>query len=184
MKRLWCAIATGALAWGCGWPALAQQDASSGGAQLQRMLVDYHLAQIMRIAFERAQAQMSSATAQNQVFQQVLRQLDRMTDSQFARLAAPSVRDCISEDNARTVADFLETDSGRALVAWMIQGLQQPGQAVPKPSIDRKLAQAFAAQGGAAAMSQFGTCVQTPERQQQLGLALVHYATQPASTSN
>lgn len=184
MKRLWFAIATAALAWGFGCPALAQQGASSGNAQLQRMLVDYHLAQIMQIAFERTQTQMSSATTQNPVFQRVLRQLNQTTDQQFARLAAPAVRTCISEDNARIVADFLETDSGRALVAWMIQGLRRPGQVVPKPSIDRKLAQAFAAQGGAAALNQFGTCVQSPERQQQLSLALVHYATQPTGTSN
>lgn len=177
-------MATVALAWGCGSPALAQQDASSGSTQLQRMLVDYHLSQIMRIAFEHEQAQMSSATAQNPVFQQVLRQLDHITDPQFAQLASPAVRGCISEDNARTVADFLETDSGRALVAWMIQRLRQPGQDVPTPSIDHKLAQAFAARGGAAALTQFGTCVQSPERQQQLGLALVHYATQPAGASH
>lgn len=184
MKKVWCAAAAAVLAWGCAWPALAQQAAPSGDAQLRRMLVDFHLAQLMRMGFERAQAQMGSATTSNPIFQQVLQQLNQMPGPQFAQLAAPSVRGCISEDNARIVADFLETDSGRALVAWMIQGLQQPGQAIPKPPIDQKLAQAFAAQGGAVALSQFSACVQSPERQQQLGLALVHYATRPAGTSN
>lgn len=184
MKKVWCAAAAAVLAWGCAWPALAQQAARSGDAQLQRMLVDYHLAQLMRIGFARTQAQMGGAATQNLVFRQMLQQLNQMPDAQFAQLMAPSVRDCISEDDARIVADFLETDSGRAVVAWMIQGLQQPGQIIPRPAIDNKVAQAFAARGGSAALNQFAACVQSPQRQQQMGLALVHYVTRPAGASN
>ncbi|MBD8881499.1 hypothetical protein IHE49_13510 [Rhodanobacter sp. 7MK24] len=164
--------------------AVAQEGASSGNRQLQRLLIDYHIAQIMQLGVQRGIAQLPPSSAQNAVLLQMSRQLGMTSDATFAEIVTPSLRDCISEDRARVVADFLETGSGQALIAWVIQSFQHPGQAIPRPDLDRNLAQSFEASGGSAALKQFSVCVNDPARQQQMAVALVHYATRQPGDAN
>lgn len=163
-------------------PALAQQQASSGNAQLERMLVDYHLSQLMRLGMERAQAQ-QDPQAKNPAIQQVVQQLEHTPDRQFARVVAPTVRDCITEDQARMVSDFLETPTGQAIMGWMVQSLEQPGQTIAKPAVDQQAVLAFQSQGGTAVLNQFSTCVQNPTKQLQMGAALVNFAANTPGTN-
>lgn len=184
MKQWRCAVVMAMLMFGCAVNAVAQEAVASSNAQLQRLLISYHAAQFVRLGVQQGMAQLTPSSAQNAVLQQVSRRLDAISDGAFAEIVAPSLRDCISEDRARVVADFLETDSGQALVAWITQRIQHPGQAISPPSVDQHLVQSFAASGGSESLKQFSECLNNPAHQQQMTMVVLHYASSQPGGAN
>jgi hypothetical protein len=184
MKQWRCAVVMAMLMCGCAVNAVAQEASASGDVQLQRLLIDYHAAQFVRLGIQQGMAQLKPSPAQSAALQRMSQRFATTSDSAFAETIAPAVRDCISEDRARVVADFLETDSGRTLIGWMLQRIQYPGQAIPPPHVDPNLIQSFATSGGLASLQQFSACLNDSAHQQQMASVVLHYATSQPGGAN
>jgi hypothetical protein len=147
---------------------------NSSNAQLERMLVDYRLASIMRAYFN------SNMSAwQNSPVGAVFAHLNDVQDAELAHVMTPALRDCVTEDEARQVSDFLETDSGRTLINYLVANTADPTHSVPKPQIDATAMRRFQADGGLATIQKFSACMQSPDGQRRVTIALVHYLTRP-----
>jgi hypothetical protein len=146
----------------------------SDNSQLERMLVDYRLAAIMRTYFNNNQAALQGSPV-GAVFEH----LNEVQDAELAHVMAPALRDCVTEDEAKGVADFLETDTGRTVINYMLTNMADPQHSVPQPQVDARAMQRFQANGGAAALQKFSACLKSPDGQRRATIALVHYLTRP-----
>ncbi|OOG66187.1 hypothetical protein B0E46_01485 [Rhodanobacter sp. B04] len=138
------------------------------------MLVDYRLAEILSHYFASNQAAL-----QGSPMRAVFEHFNMIQEPELARVMVPALRDCATEDEARRVADFLETKTGHTIMDYTIANLADPQHSLPRPQIDPRAMQSFQASGGLAAMNKFGACLQAPDGQRRATIALVHYLTRP-----
>lgn len=176
--RWWVALA---LALACGG-ALAQATDVAGqqDVQLRRLIVDFHIGDLMRMGMQ--QGAQGIDTADSKPLQDMIDQLVNMPPQEIAEAVTPALRGSVSEDDARKICDFLETRSGRAMVQWMLEKESHRSAAEPvHPVVDKKEVEAFKENGGLDAMLAFAALLRTPEYQKKVMLALVHHATRPQS---
>lgn len=169
-------VALGFSGVGCAAPQTesAPLPVDSNNAQLERMLVDYRLASIMRAYFNSNQAAL-----ENSPVGAVFAHLNDVQDAELAHVMTPALRDCVTEDEAKRVADFLETNPGRTLINYMVANMADPQHAVPKPQVDAAAMRRFQATGGLASLQKFSACIKAPDGQRRATIALVHYLTRP-----
>ncbi|MHA6205201.1 hypothetical protein ACXU4B_12315 [Dyella soli] len=170
------------LALACVGGAHAQSDLpdpQGDDVQLRRLLVDFRMVQILRVGVARDGAKLNGTPLAG-----LFDQLNSTPEETLAEVIAPSLRGHVSEDDARKIGDFLETESGRALTQWMLQRVSNPGDLTSKPPKGNpKEMKAFMANGGYAAMGAFSTYLQSQEFQRKAVIALLHYLTRPEANN-
>jgi hypothetical protein len=142
--------------------------------QLQRMLTDYRLADIMRGYFSNNRAMFQSLPMGD-----IFNQIGVIQNDEMARVLAPALSDCATEEDSRRMADFFETPSGQLMINYIVETSQNPLDPVTKPQLDPLALKVFQANGGVAAVQKFAACMKAPDGQRRLMIALIHYLTRP-----
>jgi len=167
-----------AFAWMVGAYAQGTAVDPQADQQLRRLLVDFHVGEVMSMGIARESAQLNGTPLQG-----LFDQLNTVPEEVMAEVVAPALHGHVNGDDARKISDFLETPKGQELIRWMLQHARDPQSNAPKPSINDSQAKAFIANGGYAAMKGFSEYMRSPEFQRKASIAVLHYVTRPEANN-
>lgn len=148
-------------------------------AQLGRVLLDYKMGTILK-----ATMLSRSIEVDTSMLGGVLDELKASSDAELVHALLPSLRGHVSADDADKLAELLETDSGRAMINYLVATVSDPLHAPPRPVLDKTTETKFRKNGGLAALKSFAAYLQTTTCKQQMLMALLHYITRPQTQAN